>query len=173
MSRCHRPIQMPWTQGLIGIVWQIETTKPKEELAPQPQKMWSNCKKKGAVSPVTNKDTSPRIAQINPPIPNQPTQRSRRTPKPIKLVLMMIKLWKRKIMGALKTMPGSVKFKPLQKKRRSPLSIGLLQCKLGWRLVLRQIFKAGNPISLGAPAKSRIKDCFCWQVQITMNPYTF
>ena len=53
--------------------------------------MWNNCAKKGAVSPATNRDTSPKIAQINPLITNQPIKRSRRTLKPVKLILMINK----------------------------------------------------------------------------------
>ena len=151
---------MPWTHGLIGTGWQIETTKPKEELAPQPQKMWINCAKKDTVSHATNKATSLGIAQINPLITNQPTKRSRKTPKPVKLILIMSRLQMRKIMEAPRTMHGSVKDNPSLKKRRSPSSIGPLQYKLGWRLVLSWIFKAGNPVGLGTPAKNRIEDCF-------------
>ena len=155
------PIQTLWTHGLIGTVWQIETAGPKEELVPQPQKMWNNCAKKGAASHAINKATSLGISWTNPLITNQPTKRSRKTLEPVKLILMMIKLQMKKIMEALRIIPGSIRVKPSQRKRRSLSSIGLLQYKLGWRLVLKQIFKAGNPVSLGRPAKSRIEDCFC------------
>ena len=57
---------MLWTRGLIGTVWQIKTTEPREELAPQPQKMWNNSAQKAAVSPVTSRATFLGIAQIDP-----------------------------------------------------------------------------------------------------------
>ena len=44
---------------------------------------------------------------------------------------------------------------------------------MGYRLVLKQIFKDGNPVGLGAPAKTRIEERVCQQVQITTNPNSF
>ena len=87
---------MLWTRGLIGAARQIETVEPKEELVPQPHKMWNNCAKKGTVSPVTNKATSLGTVQISPPITNKTNKR--RIPKPDKLILMNMKLLMRKIM---------------------------------------------------------------------------
>ena len=57
---------MPWTCGLIGTVRKIETAKPKEGLAPQPQRMLINSVQKATVSPATNRVTSLGIARINP-----------------------------------------------------------------------------------------------------------
>ena len=115
---------MLWIQGLIETDRPIEIAEPKEGLAPLPQKMWNNCAKKGAVSFVTNKATSPEIARINPLITNQPIRRSRRTLKPTKLILM-IKLLTKKIMEVPKITLGCVKAKLLLKKRKLPLSTGL------------------------------------------------
>ena len=55
---------MPWTHGQTETVWQTET-EPKEEQAPQPQKMWKNSTNKGTVSPATSKATWLSIAWIN------------------------------------------------------------------------------------------------------------
>ena len=115
-DRNHSANRNCWTQG------RISTTAPKDVEQLCKEGCCFTCNKQGHIS---------RNCPDNPPIPNQPTQRSRRTPKPIKLILMMIKLQKRKITGAPKTMPGSIKVKPSQKKRRLPLSIGLSQCKVG------------------------------------------
>ena len=91
---------------------------------PLPQKMWNNCAKKDAVSLATNRDIFPEIAQISPLIANQPIRR-KRTLKPAKLILIINKLLMKKTMEAPKLMLGSVKVKPLLKKKRSLLSIGL------------------------------------------------
>ena len=151
---------MLWTQALIETDQPIEIAEPKEGLAPQPQKMWNNSAKKGAVSLATNKATSPEIVRINPLITNQPIRRSRRTLKPAKLILM-IKLLMKRIMEVLKIMLGSIKVKLLLKKKRLLLSIRLERFKLVWRLVLKWIFKHDNPVGLGAPSQSRIEDCIC------------
>ena len=65
------------------------------------------------------------------------------------------------ITETLISMLGSVKVRPSKQKARKPLSVGLGRLKLECWLVLKRIFKDGNPVGLGTPSQIRIKDCIC------------
>ena len=155
---------MPWTRELIGTVRQIETAEPKEGLAPQPQKMWINSAQKAAVSPATNRVTSLGIARINPRTlkPTNPLSKRRKL-EPIKPPSKTKKPLMRKtsITETLISMLGSVKVKPSRQKARKLLSVGLGKLKQECWLVLKRIFKDGNPVGLGVPTQTRIEDCIC------------
>ena len=151
---------MLWIHELIGTVQQIETAKPKEGLAPQPQKMWINSAQKATVSLATNRATSLRISRIN--LRTKPTNllSKMRKLKPAKPLLSMKKIPMKKAptMGAQKQTPGFIKVGSfrLVEKKISFVRLGKLKQEC-W-LVLRQIFKDGNPVGLGTPSQIRIED---------------
>ena len=152
---------MLWIHELIGTVWQIETAEPKEGLVPQPQKMLISSAQKATVSPATNRVTSLGIARINPQTkPTNPLSKRRKL-KPTKPSLKTKKLLMKKVptMGTLKSPPGSIKVKPSKLKIKKLLFVRLGKLKQGCWLVLRWIFKDGNPVGLGAPSQIRIEDC--------------
>ena len=152
---------MLWTRRLIGTVQQIETAEPKEGLAPQPQKMLINSTQKDAVSPATNRVTSLEIAWINPRTikPTKPLSKRRKL-KPAKPPPSMKKLlMEKQPMRTPKLKPGSAKVRLSKQKIKKPLFVGLGKLKQECWLVLRQIFKDGNPVGLGTPSQTRIEDC--------------
>ena len=152
---------MLWTRGQIGTVRQIETAEPKEGLAPQPQKMLINSVQKVAVSPATNRVTSHGIAQINPwTKPTNPLSGKRKS-KPTKPPSQKTKklLMEKSTMEARKPIPGSAKVKFSQLKKRKISSVWHGRLRQECWLVLRRIFKDGNPVGLGAPSQIRIEDC--------------
>ena len=154
---------MLWTHALIGTVRQIETAKPKEGPAPQPQKMWINSVQKAAVSPATNRVTSLGIAQINLQT-TKPINPRKRKLKPAKLPLQKTKkllMRKTLITEALISTLGSIKVKPSKQKARKKSFVRLGKLKLECWLVQRRIFKDGNPVGLGTPSQIGIEDCIC------------
>ena len=64
-------------------------------------------------------------------------------------------------MEAQKQTPGFVKVGSSQSAKKKTLSAWLAKRSKGYWLVLKRIFKDGNPVSLGAPTKTRIEEHVC------------
>ena len=151
---------MPWTCEPTETVRETET-EPEEEQAPQPQKTWKNSARQGTVSLATSKATWHRIAQINPQTTNQLPRKG--TLKPTKPLSQTMKhLTRTKLtMEAHKQTPGFVKVRSSQSAKKKTWSAWHGKWRLECWLVLMRIFKDGNPVSLGVPAKTRIEEHVC------------